>query len=149
MWKYRYRAGAFLSTFPRRERPSPVAAYGRFMTFLSTFPRRERHSRNRKTFNVRPFLSTFPRRERLIPRAFWHFIQIFLSTFPRRERPGPPRRLQPSRYFYPRSHVGNDDRGLFPGAPQHQFLSTFPRRERRLHPVGEADAENISIHVPT
>ena len=56
---------AFLSTFPRRERPKLRMWYLKRALFLSTFPRRERHPRLVLNGVSIRFLSTFPRRERL------------------------------------------------------------------------------------
>ena len=133
IWQRRraVRSQGFLSTFPRRERPLAHRRPLGTDIFLSTFPRRERHISMSSVMLLRLFLSTFPRRERPGYRVTKLSGVPFLSTFPRRER-----RIAAytptawKRYFYPRSHVGNDRRRLPRKIFGKQFLSTFPRRER-------------------
>ena len=117
---------SFLSTFPRRERPTTDLEYNGHKIFLSTFPRRERH-RNDQDMVV---------------------IEKFLSTFPRRERPNFSILLCLMRYFYPRSHVGND---RVPLAALWQRLHFYPRshvgNDKLFSQLLTLDL--ISIHVPT
>ena len=75
--------------------------------FLSTFYANTNCLRSR-CGKCRSFLSTFPRRERPTTDLEYNGHKIFLSTFPRRERPNFSILLCLMRYFYPRSHVGND-----------------------------------------
>ena len=101
-------ARIFLSTFPRRERPSIISILLMRQIFLSTFPRRERRPRS----------------------SIASHTGIFLSTFPRRERRPILMQLNNVSYFYPRSHVGNDRVSYKSTSIPVKFLSTFPRRER-------------------
>ena len=149
----RLRVELFLSTFPRRERRFDMQQYHQHYRYF--YPRshvgNDRSSSclhsPRKYFYPRShvgndqssspwmrfhllFLSTFPRRERHCELSTSPPLERFLSTFPRRERLGYLALPADSRYFYPRSHVGNDVIMAVAAAATALFLSTFPRRER-------------------